>query len=90
VITRDTVILVGSAVLHILNGTVRVRPSWTGKVATVLQMGAIGWVMLQIHFLPLLYVVIAAGLFTLVSGMIYVRDGVRQLSAEGHANAKLN
>lgn len=90
VITRDIVILVGSAVLHILNGTVRVRPSWTGKVATVLQMAAIAWVMLQIHLLPLLWVVIAAGLFTLVSGMIYVRDGVRQLSAEGHANAKLN
>jgi CDP-diacylglycerol--glycerol-3-phosphate 3-phosphatidyltransferase len=90
VITRDAVILVGSAVLHILNGTVRVRPSWTGKVATVLQMAAIAWVMLQIHFLPLLWVVIAAGVFTLVSGMIYVRDGVRQLSAEGHANAKLD
>jgi CDP-diacylglycerol--glycerol-3-phosphate 3-phosphatidyltransferase len=89
VITRDVVILVGSAVLHILNGKVRVRPSWTGKVATVLQMAAIAWVMLQLHFLPLLYVVVAAGVFTLVSGMIYVRDGVRQLSAEGHANAKL-
>ena len=89
VITRDVVILVGSAVLHILNGTVRVRPSWTGKVATVLQMAAIAWVMLQLRFLPLLYVVVAAGVFTLISGMIYIRDGVRQLSAEGHANAKL-
>src|ERR1043166_3382917 len=47
VITRDAVILIGSAVLHVLNGTVRVRPSWTGKVATVLQMAAIAWVMLQ-------------------------------------------
>ena len=90
VITRDTVILVGSAVLHILNGKVRVRPSWTGKVATVLQMAAIAWVMLQFRIPPLLYVVVAAGVFTLVSGMIYVRDGVRQLSAEGHANAKLS
>src|SRR6202171_3513085 len=36
VITRDAVILIGSALLHVLNGTVRVRPSWTGKVATVL------------------------------------------------------
>ena len=89
-ISRDTVILVGSAVLHILNGTVRVRPSWTGKVATVLQMAAIAWVMLQFHFLPLLYVVGAAGLFTLISGLIYVRDGVRQLTAQGHANAKLS
>jgi cardiolipin synthase len=90
VITRDAVIVVGSAVLHILNGTVRVRTSWTGKVATVLQMAAIAWVMLQLHMLPLLYVVAAAGFFTLVSGMIYVRDGVRQLTAQGHANAKLD
>ena len=89
VISRDAVILFGSAVLHILNGKVRVRPSWTGKVATVLQMAAIAWVMLQMRIIPLLYVVCAAGLFTLVSGIIYVRDGVRQLSAEGHANAKL-
>ena len=88
VITRDTVILVGSAVLHLLNGKVQVRPSWTGKVATVLQMGAIAWVMLQLHFLPLIYVVLAAGLFTAISGVIYVVDGVRQLQVEGHANAK--
>src|SRR5450631_1519686 len=90
VITRDAVIVVGSVVLHLLNGTVRVRTSWTGKVATVLQMAAIAWVMLQLHMLPLLYVVAAAGLFTLVSGMIYVRDGVRQLTAQGHANAKVD
>lgn len=89
VITRDAVILVGSVVLHLLNGTVRVRPSWTGKVATVLQMAAIAWVMLQVHILPLTYIVLAAGFFTLVSGIIYVRDGVRQLQAEGHANAKI-
>ncbi|HMJ07215.1 MAG TPA: CDP-alcohol phosphatidyltransferase family protein, partial [Chthoniobacterales bacterium] len=38
VITRDAVILVGSVVLHLLNGKVLVRPSWTGKVATFLQM----------------------------------------------------
>ena len=87
VITRDAVILVGSAVLHLLNGNVKVRTSWTGKVATVLQMAAIAWVMLQLHFLPLLYVVIAAGFFTFISGVIYVRDGVRQLQIEGHANA---
>ena len=86
VITRDAVILVGSAVLHLLNGKVHVRPSWTGKVATVCQMCAIAWVMLQLRFLPLPFVVIVAGFFTVVSGVIYVMDGVRQLQAEGHAN----
>lgn len=89
VITRDLVIVIGSLLLHVLNGTVRVRPSWTGKVATVLQMAAIAWVMLQMRIPPLIYIVVAAGFFTLVSGIIYFRNGLRQLSAEGHANAKL-
>src|SRR5215212_5576511 len=76
VITRDIVILLGSALVHVMNGTMRVVPRWTGKVATVLQMAAIAWVMLQIKIPPLMYVVYAAGLFTLVSGIIYLRDGV--------------
>jgi CDP-diacylglycerol--glycerol-3-phosphate 3-phosphatidyltransferase len=84
VISRDAVILVGTAILHYFIGNkMRVKPSWTGKVATVCQMCAIAWVMLQLHFVPLLYVVVAAGIFTLISGAIYVRDGVRQLQAQG-------
>jgi len=88
VITRDAVILVGAVVLHLLNGKVLVKPNWTGKVATVCQMCAIGWVMLQLRFLPLFFVVIVAGIFTLISGVVYVMDGVRQLQAEGHAHPR--
>lgn len=87
VITRDAVILVGSVILHVLIGNkMRVRPSWTGKVATVCQMCAIAWVMLQLRFLPLILVVAVAGVFTFISGVVYVLDGVRQLQAEGHAH----
>jgi cardiolipin synthase len=89
VITRDVVILVGAGVLQLLVGRVRVKPHWTGKIATVLQMIAIGWVMLQLRVIPLIVIVIAAGIFTLISGIIYVAYGVRQLQAEGHANAKV-
>ena len=88
VITRDAVILVGAAILHYFIGSkMRVKPSWTGKVATVCQMCAIAWVMLQLRFLPLWFVVVVAGIFTLISGVIYVVAGVRQLQAEGHAHA---
>ena len=88
VITRDAVILVGAAILHYFIGNkIRVKPSWTGKVATVCQMCAIAWVMLQLRFLPLWFVVMVAAIFTLVSGVIYVVDGVRQLQAGGHAHA---
>jgi len=86
VISRDAILLVGAVVLYLLIGKLRVKPKWTGKVATVLQMVAIGWVMLQLRLLPLLYVVIAAGFFTAVSGIVYVTDGVRQLQAAGHAH----
>lgn len=86
VISRDAVILVGTMILYLLNGKVHVKPNWTGKVATVLQMIAIGWVMLQLRFIPLLYVVVVAGVFTLISGIVYVTVGVRQLQAEGHAH----
>ena len=86
VISRDAILLVGTLVLYLLNGKVAVKPHWTGKIATVLQMVAIGWVMLQLRIIPLLYVVLVAGVFTLISGIIYVADGVRQLQAEGHAH----
>jgi CDP-diacylglycerol--glycerol-3-phosphate 3-phosphatidyltransferase len=88
VITRDAVILVGAAILHYFIGNkMKVKPSWTGKVATVCQMCAIAWVMLQLRFLPLWFVVAVAGIFTAISGVIYVIEGVRQLQAEGHAHA---
>ena len=89
VITRDAVILVGAIILHLLIGDeMKVKPAWTGKVATVCQMCAIAWVMLQLRFLPLIFVVIVAGIFTFVSGVVYVMDGVRQLQAAGHAHPK--
>ena len=90
VITRDAVILVGAVILHFFIGNkMKVKPSWTGKVATVCQMIAIACVMLQLRFLPLTFVVIVAGVFTGVSGIIYVMEGARQLQAEGHAHADL-
>ena len=95
VIGRDAVILIGTIVLHFINGDVKVRPSWTGKTATVAQMVAIGCAMLfsgtswktrvvgmDVAFLDL--PVLIAGFFTLVSGLGYVRDGLVQLQSKGH------
>ena len=100
VIARDIIVVAGAIALHLLNGSVRVKPSWTGKTATVLQMIAIGCVMLQLdlfrtavpvwkwtlelHFLDL--PVILAGIFTAVSGFGYVVDGLQQLHAKGHGD----
>ena len=98
VISRDVIIVVGTLVLYMLAGDVTIRPSWTGKVATALQMIAIAFVLLQLNFftqtLPfagttmqidfLDIPVCLAALFTLISGIGYFVEGLRQLQAGGH------
>ena len=103
VIARDSVIVVGTVVLHLLVGHVEVAPSFVGKMATVCQMIAVGAVMLQA---PSLYAVVAfegtafelqildipvilATAFTLISGVGYFVFGLRQLSEGGHGNAEI-
>jgi len=77
VIARDVVIVTGCLLVKHLNGHLDVKPSWTGKAATAFQMIAIAWMMLQLdHYL---YSVYAAGLFTLVSGIGYLLDGIAQV-----------
>ncbi len=102
VITRDAVILTGAAVMHYLTGSVVVKPSWTGKTATAMQMLAIACILLQLHLfetnatflgntieIDFLDIPVAlAGFFTLVSGIRYVMNGIVQLQAGGHGDAK--
>jgi len=102
VVARDAVIVIGTLTLHFLNGSVHVRPSWMGKTATALQMVAIGVYMLQYNpFQRSLVVgrwnldvafldipVWLAGIFTLLSGMGYVAQGIAQVHHHGHPDPK--
>lgn len=85
IIGRDLVILIGMAVIHLTLGKVKVRPRLIGKIATVLQMIAILWILLkwddawQGRWIAIW--TLSAALCTGASGLFYVWDGVRQLSA---------
>jgi CDP-diacylglycerol--glycerol-3-phosphate 3-phosphatidyltransferase len=83
VIARDCTILGGIALLHFLHHPVRIAPSWTGKVCTFTQMVAIGWVMLRAHPLSPIYPVSVAAVFTVWSGVDYIRAGLRQFGEAG-------
>jgi cardiolipin synthase (CMP-forming) len=73
VILRDTVILTGCGVLYLLKHGLDVKPSWTGKAATVTQMIAVTWIMLQLpHYLVSVYL---AGILTALSGIDYLARG---------------
>lgn len=102
VVARDVVIVSGTLALHYLNGSVRVKPSAMGKVATFLQMVAIALCMLQLNLfsrtvalgsmklrLDFLDIpVYLAGFATLLSGGGYVLEGIRQLHDKGHGDPR--
>jgi cardiolipin synthase (CMP-forming) len=85
IIGRDLVVLLGMFVIHMTVGKVQVRPRGLGKVATVLQMLCIVWVLFKWDKRlaePWFSAwTIGAALCTGISGLLYVLDGVRQLSS---------
>ena len=83
VILRDTLILIGIIVVKRAAREVHYSPHWTGKVCTVTQMFAIGWVMLKIGYLPPVYPCLVAAVFTLWSAFHYYLEASRQLR-RGH------
>ena len=87
VFSRDIIILAGMAVIHYTCGKVKVRPHWVGKIATVFQMITIGWTLLRWNGSWLFTWSIAAAVCTGFSGLIYIRDGVKQLSESPASSA---
>jgi len=87
IIGRDVIILVGLVVIQFTVGKVIVHPRIIGKVATVLQMTVVLWTLLKwdARWLPVWN--ISAALCTGGSGLLYIYDGIRQLSASPKAEA---
>lgn len=83
VISRDFTVVAGSFIIHFHCGSVQVSPRWSGKIATVLMMLCVGWALADWHTPTFFGLVVSAGVFTLISGIQYVMDGVRQIEAGG-------
>jgi len=85
VIARDLEIIVGIWVLYFINRRVPIAPHWTGKICTVTQMIAMGWIMLKFTTIPLIFPTIVATIFTLWSGYEYFMMGYRQLPGKSRS-----
>ena len=85
IIGRDLLILIGMLVIQLTVGKVAVQPRFIGKMATVLQMIAVLWLLLKwdedLGACWISFWTISAAICTGGSGLLYVWDGVRQLSA---------
>ena len=88
IIGRDILILVGMLVIQLMVGKVKVRPRVVGKVATVLQMAVVLWIMLKWQDNWLRALTLATAICTGISGLLYVWDGSRQLSAHPSSSPK--
>lgn len=86
VVARDAILITGTLLIHYVLGNATIRPHWTGKVATFLQMVALAWVMLQFPVREEIgaYIIALAAIFTFVSGVLYIADGIRQVHDAGH------
>jgi cardiolipin synthase len=85
VIGRDVMLVIGLAVIQMLVGKVKIRPHLIGKVATVLQMLCVVWILLKWdeQLAPLWFDIWTKGaaICTGLSGLMYVLDGVKQLGS---------
>ncbi|MCI0745020.1 MAG: CDP-alcohol phosphatidyltransferase family protein [Verrucomicrobia subdivision 3 bacterium] len=87
ILSRDALLIVGLLIIQHVCGKVTVRPVMIGKAATVLQMACILWTLLKLRADWLFFVSLAAALCTGISGIIYVLEGIRQLSASPSSSA---
>jgi cardiolipin synthase len=89
VVSRDLVLSVGVLVIHVAGGAVRPAPSWLGKLCTVFQMATVLAAMIAFYWgvlprLPRWFAWITA-LFTVVSGLQYMVQGLKQINPPAHA-----
>ncbi|NBV84687.1 MAG: CDP-alcohol phosphatidyltransferase family protein [Verrucomicrobia bacterium] len=98
IIARDLAVLAGSLALILLEGKVAVRPTWTGKTATALQMTTLIFVMLEFQqaqspislgnaplgFAAMDLLIWCTAAFTTASCVGYWARGVAEVHQAGH------
>lgn len=85
IISRDVALLMGTYLIHTITGHVHVQPRMTGKIATCFQMAAIIAALIPLPYALFFWIMVIAALFTLISGLQYVVDGVRQVERPPNA-----
>ena len=80
ILSRDVLLLLGYFLIHFLAGGMKVKPHFLGKVATVLQMAAVLWVLFKLDPGAFDWICLGTGVFTAVSGLIYLFIFMRLLA----------
>ncbi|MCG2714261.1 MAG: CDP-alcohol phosphatidyltransferase family protein [Candidatus Omnitrophica bacterium] len=79
IISRDAIIILGAVVIYMVKQTLDVHPTKWGKFTTIFQMLSVVCVLLQWKHSSLVWVI--AVIFTIISGIDYVKRGFKILYA---------
>ena len=90
ILGRDVIQAIGITMVYYTYGKITVRPILVGKAATVFQMVMVGWILLKWDERWLLAWFLGAGICTAISGIYYIGQGMRQLSASPASAASPN
>lgn len=83
VISRDVIIVLGSAIIYMINGKLDISPTVLGKIAVFLQMITVLTLLLKLKiFSPVMY---GMTFVTVLSGLDYIRIGSRLFSETNNA-----
>jgi cardiolipin synthase (CMP-forming) len=91
VVSRDAILMLGALLIHMVGGRVHPRPTRAGKLATFFQNCTVAGGMLLHYFgwwfdpSPVFWL---AALFTIVSGLQYIVQGMRYANATDAAESQ--
>ena len=80
ILGRDIIVVTGSILLFLAVGDVKVQPLILSKISSVLQMMCIGSVLFNFSPEVSLWLAVTASITAVITGVIYVLDGIRQFS----------
>lgn len=86
IISRDVIIVLGSVIVYLLKGDMKVSPSIIGKITTFFQMMTIVCILVRFDHSSLMWNI--ATVLTVLSGIDYVVKGSRMLG-ENHVAGRV-
>ncbi len=79
VISRDVILLLGSMIIHLVQGKLIIDPTRWGKATTFFQVCCIIGMLLQWPFSPVIWYITV--ILTAISGLDYIYGGIKTLNA---------
>lgn len=77
-ISRDLILIFGAIVVYLNNQKLTIKPNLLGKITTFSQMVTVMWILLQFPQPQDIWRI--AGIFTILSGVLYLYKGSKQLN----------